>query len=277
MLQLLSMSFKTAALVLLVADPGAGDRSSVLAKCTGNSGTPGHVRAVDSSLGVVLADGTVVRPALLHWPTRAARGGRPMTDPFAAIGNSVRALLVNEPVVLFPAAATTPADRYGRPVMHVLRRRDGLWLQQEMLRTGLARLQPSPLARFCVSQLAKTETDARENQAGLWARSENQMKRSDDPNLIGYAGSVQTVVGTILSVGRTRRNVYLNFGNDWSLDFTVVLPLKVIQGGKSARFDPAILKGKRVVLRGWIERHDGPQMRVSVPEQIEILEDGRSR
>jgi hypothetical protein len=36
--------------------------------------------------------------------------------------------------------------------------------------------------------------------------------------------------------------------------------------------DVKALRGKRVRLRGWIESHDGPSLRITHPEQLELLD-----
>ena len=79
------------------------------------------------------------------------------------------------------------------------------------------------------------------------------------------------VEGWVRSVGDRDRDLYLNFGRDWSTDFTATLRKRDFSGAAEdlARF--AGLTGKRVRVRGVAEPWQGGRIAVTVPGQIEIL------
>ena len=66
---------------------------------------------------------------------------------------------------------------------------------------------------------------------------------------------------------------YLNFGRDWRTDFTVTIAPEDLKAFRAANIDPASYAGKRVRVRGWIERMNGFEIEAAVPEAIEILPD----
>ncbi len=92
---------------------------------------------------------------------------------------------------------------------------------------------------------------------------------------MGLRSTFQIVEGRVEAIAEVRGAVYLNFGSDWRDDFTA----GVVRGRKAAKvanpaFDASALKGKRVRVRGWIERRNGPFIEIVHPGQIEVLDGG---
>jgi micrococcal nuclease len=145
-------------------------------------------------------------------------------------------------------------DRYGRKLAHVFLvdstgREE--WLQGAMLLGGHARAYGLPDNFACSRALLAHEAEARREGRGLWAFS-------------AYG---------VRNVAKTKNAMYLNFGDDWRRDFTA-------QIGRDARKqNPALeatlekLKGRQVIVRGWIERRNGPLIDIADPSQLEILSD----
>jgi micrococcal nuclease len=81
----------------------------------------------------------------------------------------------------------------------------------------------------------------------------------------------QIVEGKVAVVGRTSGWTFLNFGDDWKQDFTAAIAAKHAKA--FAESDVALdgLEGRRIRVRGWIERWNGPAIKVTHPEQIEVL------
>jgi hypothetical protein len=124
--------------------------------------------------------------------------------------------------------------------------------------------------RSCLAELLAFERDAREAGAGLWRE---QTPMSAWSNAIREGGPrFELIEGDVVSIGRTERTVYLNFGNNWSTDFTVTMTTAdaatiEAEGGP---FDDLV--GRRIRVRGWMEQWDGPWIRVDHAEQIELLD-----
>lgn len=76
----------------------------------------------------------------------------------------------------------------------------------------------------------------------------------------------------MVSVGKTRSNTYLNFGPDWSLDFTVMIPVSDQRSWGPDSFQPDALEGHRIRVRGYLEEWNGALIRVRRPAQIERLD-----
>ncbi|MFQ5535444.1 MAG: thermonuclease family protein [Sphingomonadales bacterium] len=157
-------------------------------------------------------------------------------------------------------------DRYRRRLAHV-RRGDGLWLQGEMLRRGLARVYSFADNRAVVPDMLALERDARAHRRGIWDHPYYRVRdHREAPNFIG---SFQLVEGLVRKVAEVRGRTYINFGDDWRQDFTIV-----IQGGALKRFesfDPISLTDRRVRVRGWVQRWNGPMIEASHSGQIELL------
>jgi endonuclease YncB( thermonuclease family) len=158
-------------------------------------------------------------------------------------------------------------DRYGRWLVHVVRD-DGLWLQQQLLRAGLARVYSFPDNLRGVSLMLGFEQQARDAERGIWAVPYYRIRPADGVHK--DVGTYQLVEGRVLSQSRGRGTVYLNFGQDWKQDFTARITKQHRRAfGKSDAFPD--YAGQRVRLRGWIRQHNGPMIELTHPEQIEIL------
>ncbi len=160
-------------------------------------------------------------------------------------------------------------DRYGRIVAHIFRE-DGLWIQGEMLNHGLARVQTFADNRALAAEMIALEQTARRKALGLWKLEYYRPRNHDVAGR--YRDSFQIVTGTVSNVTRIRTTYYLNFGDDWRKDFTIVIkPLparKFIRAGVL----PEHYEGKKIEIRGWLKSLNGPMIEASHPEQITIIE-----
>jgi hypothetical protein len=79
------------------------------------------------------------------------------------------------------------------------------------------------------------------------------------------------VEGSVRRVAERGQRIYLNFGNDWRWDFTIIVPPAMTRtsGADLARLRS--LTGSRVRVRGWIERRNGPAIEISNLREIEVL------
>ncbi len=160
-------------------------------------------------------------------------------------------------------------DRHGRLIAQA-RLADGRWLQDELLRRGLARVFTQPgLAARATAMLA-AENAARAARRGLWALPSYAVIGAAEA---GRAYDRFAIVeGTVLRAARAREFFYLNFEPDWRRDFTIGFDAEALRRFRRAGFDPALLDGKRVRVRGWIVARNGPYIGATYPEQIEVLE-----
>ena len=231
------------------------------------------VASVDDGDTLTLTDGTVVR--LIGTKAPAAppgwRGDRPW--PLVAEAKQVLSELAAGAEVELRFGGTR-ADRHGHALAQVfaVNGNDRVWLQGELVARGLARVYSFPDNHACVTALLAREAAARADRAGVWGVSTYRVLAAGDLERLGrLTRSYQLVEGVVAAVGDTRARVYLNFENDWRRDFTIVVERKDAEALKAAGLDVKALAGKRLRVRGWIQWQNGPMIRVTHVEQIELL------
>lgn len=205
--------------------------------------------------GVVVPPSPVNGPSATPWlPQVAARTG-------------LAGLIVDHCLSLVPDVP--PVDRYNRVYAHVLRD-DGLWIQGELVRRGLVVVMPGLDAAEQIRRLLPLEIEARTARRGLWADDHYGVRSVDDVGQ--YVGTLQLVEGTVRKATRVGPQIYLNFGDDWRSDFTIVIPAKALAVWARSGVDPLLLGGRRIRVRGVIETLNGPMIEAPQPEAIEILD-----
>lgn len=188
--------------------------------------------------------------------------------PLAAMARDALSALVKDHCLrLAPERPTV--DRYNRLVAHVFRD-DGLWVQAELVMRGLARVLPGLDDPARIRQLLPLEADARAAHRGLWADDHYAVRSAE--TVERDVGTLQIVEGKVVKAARIGPRVYLNFGEDWRHDFTIVIPAKSLGAWMDAGLDPLQLADKRVRVRGVITSLNGPMIEATQPEVIEILD-----
>ena len=160
-------------------------------------------------------------------------------------------------------------DRYDR-VRSQIFAADGTWLQIELLKKGLARVELSPDRGECNRELYAAEFEAQKAKLGLWAEPAYATRSPDQ--LSGDIGTFQIVLGRVLNTVAENGAVYLNFGPDWRTDFTVILGSEDVARFKTMGVDPLNYEGKLVRVRGVVQSANGPAIAVGNPKQIELLQ-----
>ncbi len=237
----------------------------------------GAVTRVIDAETIGLDDGSEVRLTGTLAPRRpqSSISGAPWAPETAATA-ALTQLVIGASVEIATAGRTS--DRYGRKLAHVFMRRDGvpLWVQGQLLAQGHARAYVLPGSTACIEDMLAIEKGAREAGLGLWANAAYAVRPAlRSRQMMGLRSTFQIVEGRVEAIAEVRGAVYLNFGSDWRNDFTA----GVVRGRKAAKvanpaFDALALKGKRVRVRGWIERRNGPFIEIVHPGQIEVLDGG---
>ncbi|MBI3441760.1 MAG: thermonuclease family protein [Proteobacteria bacterium] len=160
---------------------------------------------------------------------------------------------------------TSLADRYGIPLVYIVRK-DGLWIQQELISKGLAWAFNTESSPELISLLKQIETQARIKRRGFWSNPTYAVKTPD--NVQNYTNSFQIVQGKILNVTAKQDYTYVNFGYDWRQDFTVSIKNNTRQLFNT---DPQTWVNKTVRIRGWVKDKNGPMIELTHPEQMEFL------
>lgn len=160
-------------------------------------------------------------------------------------------------------------ERHGRLVAQVYLR-NGTWVQEEILKHGLARVLPPLNDRNQAMEMLALEAKARTARRGLWRLKTYTVQPSN--NIRSSPGSYQLIEGRIQAAGKIRRHVYLNFGPNWRTDFTVILKPAAQRLFFKEALDPTTLQNAYVRVRGWLQTYNGPMIEVDHPQQIEILD-----
>lgn len=249
-----------AAIVLAPSSLGAQERTFGDAGCSLRDGETGVVTSIIDSVTIRLDDGLVVRLASLL----------PAGDADRAIAQ-LETLLVDRFVSL--RYGEIDRNRYGHAVAHIfLSGQAEGWVQSELLTAGNAIVAGHADERNCLAELLSFERIARANGAGVW--STRTPLSAWSPMLRDVPPRFELVEGRVVSLGRTDRTIYLNFGNDWSVDLTVTIRSSHIAEFEANGVTLDELVGRGVRIRGWLEQWDGPWIEVDHPEQIEVLNTG---
>lgn len=174
---------------------------------------------------------------------------------------------------------TGPRDRWERlPVRLSPAPAPSADLAEGLVEAGLALVDPGSADTFCQPELLAFEETARQRGLGVWAEGRYKPVAADATALLGgRVGRFTLVEGRVRSVGERKQRTYLNFGADWSSDFTLILPKRVWAALQGRGFGAASLRGRTVRARGILEDWQGVAITVMVPEMVELVETGRGR
>ena len=193
-------------------------------------------------------------------------GGETASEPAAAATrDALSKLLRDRTVTITPADAAR--DRYGRIIAQVFA--DRTWVQAALLSEGEVRAAPDGASAPCASALLAAEVEGRERRLGLWRSG---FRVLDPDGIRNRVGSFQVVEGSVVTASVTRGRAFINFGADYRTDFTVTIEPEDMRTFRQAKFDVPGLAGKRVRVRGWVEFYNGPEITITTPAAIEVLE-----
>lgn len=193
--------------------------------------------------------------------------------PAAEAKRTLMDMVLGRPLMLQTEGRAT--DRYGRRQGQAFVLRDGVWewVQGRMVEEGEARATSFADARTCAAELVALEAAARDAGIGLWANPAYAVREAwKSGALTRDLGSYQIVEGLVKEAVDRKRRIYLDFGTDWREDFSVSIEPRDRHLFEEAGVDLLALTGKRVRVRGWIESASGPTIRLTLPEQLEVLE-----
>lgn len=149
-----------------------------------------------------------------------------------------------------------------------------IWVQAALVRAGLVAVRPEGAGAGCARLLYSDERVARRMKRGIWGSGAVRVLSARDRDLREKTDSYRIVAGIVVSVGATSRKHYLNFGRDWSRDFTVTIPAGRVQAFRAAGRAPETMSGRHVRVRGWLRRWNGAVIDVRYPDEIEVLGKG---
>lgn len=245
----------------------------VASACDGlRDGPRGIVRSVLDGDTVILESGVVVRLIGIQAPKLPqGREDFPAWPKAEDARAALQALVLNKSVRV--GYGGEPLDRHGRTLGQLFAGGEPeLWVQQQLLADGLARVYSFPDNRACLAELMAAEARARVMKLGIWADPYYSVRRADRPQALAErSGHYELVDGRVLLADKAGGRVFLNFGRYWKEDFTAVIDGRALGLFSKIGFDPLRLGGALVRVRGWVDDRDGPRIEVTHPEQIEVL------
>ena len=158
-------------------------------------------------------------------------------------------------------------DRYGRTLSHLFLE-DGKWVQGEMLKQGMARVYSFADNRSVIDEMLTIEHEARSTNQGIWKLDFYKIRPQAESE--NHTNSFQLVSGKVLEVATVRNNTFLNFGENYRDDFTIVVPSKVKRMFDKADINLSDFEGKNIIVRGWLKYYNGPSINLTHPEQLVI-------
>jgi endonuclease YncB( thermonuclease family) len=158
-------------------------------------------------------------------------------------------------------------DRYGRMTATATVQGEGHSVETALLHQGLAFVYSAAGDDPHLDEWIAAEKEARQNKRGLW-RDHTDVFSDDAEKLYGHYGFI---TGTVTKAERVKNKVYLNFGADWRTDFTITIAAHDLRAFKKQGVDLLGMQGKRLRVRGWVCRDNGPMITVTDPHQIEWM------
>lgn len=156
-------------------------------------------------------------------------------------------------------------DSYGRLLGYVFL--DNIFVNAKLLEEGYAVLSTRPPNIKYVETFIELQKQARKEKKGLWGAYEVV----DSKEAYKFIGQIRTVRGRVLSTYKSEKCVFLNFGQDWRKDFTVVIFNNSLKYFEDRGIDPVVFyKGKTIEVSGRIKEYNGPEIIVNFPEEITV-------
>lgn len=164
--------------------------------------------------------------------------------------NDVLAGLINQPLEV----KSTTADRWGRTRLTAS-------ITTELLRQGAVQLQP--IERAPTAEDIAAEAEAQTARRGLWNSACCRMLEAAEAGKGMNAWRI--VQGSVRQVTTQRDKTYVNFGDDWRTDFTVVIPARIARNLNAESWT-----GRNIEVRGYISWLFGPSITLSHAAQIRL-------
>jgi len=162
-------------------------------------------------------------------------------------------------------------DHYGDLLAYIFVKDDGkeLFLNKEIIRNGFGYYLVSfPNTKY-LDDLAASQKEAFQLKRGIWEK-DDVVSSEEAKNFIGQRKYVQ---GKIIIVKDSYEAVFLLF-HKWKKSYLkVVIPKKYLQYFNERNIDPfRFYLNRNVRIFGLIEEYSGPEISISHPAQIEIIE-----
>jgi hypothetical protein len=232
----------------------------------------GTIAKIEPNLDIALGDGRVLTLVWLDPPRDTLEHPR-----LAADAREKLAAWPENREAAVRALADKP-NRFGRMPARLFAAPLGaisgeIGVAEAILDASLARYRPHAAAHPCREQLLAAEAEARTAQIGLWADPAYAvLPASDQAAFATPRTGVVLVEGTPTSLGETATRFYLSFGARRGSDFAITLPKRGANGLEKAGIKVQDLVGRRLRVRGLLDATFGPQIELTDPDWLELLD-----
>ncbi len=251
------------ALILAGICIAAPATAAPLPKCAGSVEiAQARIARVEKNGALILSDGRALMLEGIRLPL-ADRGPPGLADDALS---ALRALALAAPLTV----TTVPPkeDRYDRVRVQAF---GNSWLQVELLRRGLARVELSADRSECAAELYAAEMQARSSGAGLWAFPALAVRRAGTLTAADE-GSFQVVEGKVVDAADHDGRVFLDFSSDYRRGFSATIAPEDHKAFRGVKPPVEALAGHTVRLRGMVEDYGGrPEIAIASPAQIEYI------
>lgn len=231
----------------------------------------GFVKKVIDGDTILLKNGQIVRYIGIDTPEIRHREGTRWVyepQPFAEEAKELNQKLVESRWVTLEYDVEKK-DKYGRLLCYVFV--GDIFVNARLIEEGLAFLYTLPPNVKYVDKLLELQKKAREKQKGIWkvyARGAILAKEAKN-----HIGELAEVVGRVVKTREKEKLVILYFGQAKKGDFKVAIFKKDWRYFLAKNIVPqTYYTGKKVKVYGKIKNYFGPEIIVSHPAEIEIIE-----
>jgi len=145
---------------------------------------------------------------------------------------------------------------------------DNTFINAVLISEGLASVMNKPPNVKYASLFISYQKEAKDKKRGMWGVYE----AIDHSQAYRYLNQIRTVKGKVTDIYTSDKCVFINFGDDYKKDFTVVIFNDSIKYFKKEGINPSTFyKGKTIAVSGKIREYNGPEIIVNMPGEIEVI------
>lgn len=144
------------------------------------------------------------------------------------------------------------------------------FVNAKLVEQGLAVLYTRPPDVKYTDLFIRMQKEARENRRGLWGKL--SVITSDEAG--NFINQIRVVRGRVLNTYQSKKVIYLNFGQKYKTDFTVIIFNDSWKLFEDKGINPVVFyRGKTVEVWGRIRKYHGPEIIAGSPFQIKIIDE----
>lgn len=230
----------------------------------------GRIDKVIDGLTILMKDKTIIRLASLDIPDFHSQRHAPYSEE--ALKLLQNTLPTGTEVLLYQTRKnkTGRENRMGHALGHIVTKKEPIWINGAFLSHGIARTIIAANAVEMSAQLLKAEQQARTHKRGIWSKGSDYLVLTPD-TAAQAMGQYAIIEGIVQKTASIRNNVYLNFGENWKTDFTIMITPTIRKKLAQQGIHPLSLSGETVRVRGWAREYNGPLIELDVPEHLELI------